>query len=300
MIKSTSVLDAFTERNSKHPRPDHFPSSLKPEMCLLYPTGHWNNNNFNINSNSLKNYLLCDLSSLSLLLFGVTDYWVHCSPGASSNRILCLPCRISPSQTIGGGVLACLAVNAQSDRMELGGLPLQLDGFVLIGGWPEQLEETLNKARAVELVRRLLYLSWSSVLREPSESGQEDVTPLEARGVLVLLLQYFVDSLGYQKVILVDAIFLNFFILMIHKVNIDFIPSILCLISIIIISTFGLAVILIITIIKITIFKSSIQTICFVWKLWKVLVLAPHNRQLRSHDLTASKKINLDFHHGGC
>ena len=108
MIKSTSVLDAFTERNSKHPRPDHFPSSLKPEMCLLYPTGHWNNNNFNINSNSLKNYLLCDLSSLSLLLFGVTDYWVHCSPGASSNRILCLPCRISPSQTIGGGVLACL------------------------------------------------------------------------------------------------------------------------------------------------------------------------------------------------
>ena len=27
-----------------------------------------------------------------------------------------------------------LAVNGQSDRVELGGLPLHLDGFVLIGG----------------------------------------------------------------------------------------------------------------------------------------------------------------------
>ena len=43
-----------------------------------------------------------------------------------------------------------LADNGQSD-VELGDLPLHLDGFVLTGG---RVEETLNKARAVELVRR--------------------------------------------------------------------------------------------------------------------------------------------------
>ena len=41
--------------------------------------------------------------------------------------------------------------NGQSDHVELGDLPLHLDGFVLTGG---RVEETLNKARAVEIVRR--------------------------------------------------------------------------------------------------------------------------------------------------
>ena len=44
-----------------------------------------------------------------------------------------------------------LADNGQSDHVELGDLPLHLDGFVLTGG---RVEETLNKARAVELVRQ--------------------------------------------------------------------------------------------------------------------------------------------------
>ena len=50
----------------------------------------------------------------------------------------------------GGVGRQTLADNGQSD-VELGDLPLHLDGFVLTGG---RVEETLNKARAVELVRR--------------------------------------------------------------------------------------------------------------------------------------------------
>ena len=50
----------------------------------------------------------------------------------------------------GGVGRQTLADNGQSD-VELGDLPLHLDGFVLTGG---RVEETLNKARAVELVRQ--------------------------------------------------------------------------------------------------------------------------------------------------
>lgn len=99
---------------------------------------------------------------------------------------------------------------------------------------------------------------------------------------------------------LVDAIFLNFFIVMIHIVNIDFIPSILCLISIIIL-TIGLPVILIITIIKIIIFKSyQFKQFVFSGNYGKFWFSLPITHAMRSHDLTASKKINLYFHNGGC
>ena len=97
----------------------------------------------------------------------------------------------------------------------------------LTGGWPEQLEETLNKVRPNLLssyANCCTYpgaLCWA--LRERSGGCHVTWSTRSSCPASTILR----DSLGHQKVMLVDAIFLNFFIVMIHIVNIDFIPRIL-------------------------------------------------------------------------